>query len=93
VRFGVNRSLMAVNTIGGNSDANRLSHPHRALGRLASELEYLDPQDILGERLRAYLEQFVLRLHAAGDAITRSFFSTQVILPELHPQQAQQQQQ
>ncbi len=93
VAFGINRSLMAVDMIGGNSDANRQSHPHRALGRLAAELEYLDPQEILGERLRDYLDQLVLRLHAAGDAITHTFFNTQVILPELHPQQAQQQQQ
>ncbi|NOT62581.1 MAG: hypothetical protein HOP19_20440, partial [Acidobacteria bacterium] len=48
--------------------------------------------EILGERLHKYLDQLVLRLHTAGDAITHTFFNTQVILPELHPRQAQQQQ-
>jgi uncharacterized alpha-E superfamily protein len=92
VAFGLNRCLQAVNLISGQNDGARLNAPQRSFGRLVAELEYLDMQDILGERLHSYLEQFLRRLNQAGEDITRTYFSTQVILPELHPQQAQQQQ-
>lgn len=92
VAFGLHRCLQAVNAISGSNEGGRLNHPQRSLGRLVSELEYLDIQDILGTHLHTYLTQLVLRLNQAGEDITRTYFSTQVILPELHPQQAQQQQ-
>jgi uncharacterized alpha-E superfamily protein len=82
-----------VNAISGNNDGGKLNPPQRSLGRLVAELEYLDIQDILGQHLHRYLEQLLIRLNQAGEDITRTYFSTQVILPELHPQQAQQQQQ
>jgi len=92
VAFGLHRCLQAVNAISGNNESGKLNHPQRSLGRLVSELEYLDIQDILGHYLHTYLTQLLLRLNRAGEDITRTYFSTQVILPELHPQQAQQQQ-
>lgn len=93
VAFGLHRCLQAVNAISGNNDGGKLNPPQRSLGRLVAELEYLDIQDILGHYLHRYLEQLLVRLNQAGEDITRTYFSTQVILPELHPQQAQQQQQ
>ncbi|MBS1808441.1 MAG: alpha-E domain-containing protein [Acidobacteria bacterium] len=93
VAFGLNRCLQAVNLISGNGDGGKLNAPQRSFGRLVSELEYLDIQDILGARLHSHLDQLLRRLNHAGEDITRAYFSTQVILPELHPQQAQQQQQ
>ncbi|MFN7927542.1 MAG: alpha-E domain-containing protein [Blastocatellia bacterium] len=92
VAFGLHRCLQAINLISGSAETGRLNAPQRSFGRLVSELEYLDIQDVLGERLHAHLEQLLRRLNYAGEDITRAFFSTQVILPELHPQQAQQQQ-
>ncbi len=92
VAFGLHRCLQAVNAISGSHEGGKLNHPQRSLGRLVAELEYLDIQDILGARLHAYLAQVLLRLYQAGEDITRTYFNTQVILPELHPQQAQQQQ-
>lgn len=92
VAFGLNRCLQAINLLSGNNDGGKLNPPQRSFGRLVSELEYLDIQDILGDRLHGHLEQLLRRLNQAGEDITRTYFSTQVILPELHPQQAQQQQ-
>jgi hypothetical protein len=69
-----------------------MNTPQRSLGRLVADLEYLEVYDILGESLHKYLEQLLWRLNYAGEDIARMYFSTQVILPELHPQQAQQQQ-
>jgi uncharacterized alpha-E superfamily protein len=92
VAFGLHRCLQAVNAISGINEGGKMNHPQRSLGRLVAELEYLDIQDILGARLHKYLAQVLLRLNQAGEDITRTYFNTQVILPELHPQQAQQQQ-
>ena len=101
VGYCLNRCLQAVTLITAAAEQQRPQQyynaganlPQRSLGRLASELEYLDVQEVLGDRLHEYLRQLLLRLNAAGEDITRTYFSTQVILPELHPQQAQQQQQ
>lgn len=93
VSYCLNRCLQAVNIISTGMDVNRLSGPQRSFGRLVSELEYLDVHEILGEPLHSYLEKFLIRMNQSGEEVTRTFFSTQVILPELHPQQAQQQQQ
>ncbi|MFN0119693.1 MAG: alpha-E domain-containing protein [Blastocatellia bacterium] len=101
VMFCLNRSLRAVNTINSIGEAapsltqmgTQGILPQRSLGKLVSELEYLEVSEVLGEHLQQYLEQLLRRLGHIGEDVTRSYFNTQVILPELHPQQAQQQQQ
>lgn len=101
VSYCLGRCLRAVTLITAAAEQNRsqqyynpsASLPQRSLGKLAAELEYLDVHEVLGEPLHEYLRKFLLRLNQAGEDITRTYFSTQVILPELHPQQAQQQQQ
>ena len=96
VAYCLNRALAAVDWISGTDDPARhgtgRTAPQRTLGRLCSELEYLDLLEVLGAPLHSYLDQLVFRINRAADAVTHTYFSTQVILPELHPQQAQQQQ-
>jgi uncharacterized alpha-E superfamily protein len=96
IAYCLNRSLQAVNSISGIDEAARhlpaMSNPQRSLGRLVAELEYLDVSEVLGEPLHAYLDDLIFRINRAADDVTRTYFSTQIILPELHPQQAQQQQ-
>jgi uncharacterized alpha-E superfamily protein len=96
VAYCVNRSLQSVGAISGVDEAAKrlqaLSSPQRSLGRLVSELEYLDVGEVLGDRLFAYLDDLVVRITRAGDDVASTYFNTQIIMPELHPQQAQQQQ-
>ena len=105
VAYCLSRGLQAVNMISGTGDQSKnqsqynaiqfnvaMNTPQRSLGRLVADLEYLEVHDILGESLHKYLEQLLWRLNYAGEDIAHMYFSTQVILPELHPQQAQQQQ-
>jgi uncharacterized alpha-E superfamily protein len=96
VAFCLRRSLEAVNAISGVDQSARriqgIGSPQRSLGRLVSELDYLDVRDVLGEHLHEYLGELVIRINAAGDDVASTYFNTQVIMPELHPQQAQQQQ-
>jgi uncharacterized alpha-E superfamily protein len=70
-----------------------LDRTQRTLGRLSSELDYLDIRDILADRMDPYLHQLLARLNSVDEDITRSYFNTQVVLPGRKPQQAQQQQQ
>lgn len=96
IAYCLNRCLRAVNAISSEGEAAKhqaaLQNPQRSLGRLVAELDYLDVQEVLGTQLHAYIDQLVFRIYRAAADVTRTYFSTQVILPELHPQQAQQQQ-
>ena len=96
VAYCLNRALGAVDLISRADETARRAQPmtnsYRSLGRLVAELEYLDVEEVLGERLHPYLDQLTFRINRAADDIARAYFSMQVILPELHPQQAQQQQ-
>ncbi len=96
VAYCLNRSLQAVNLISGADEAAKhlqaLNSPQRSLGRLVAELEYLDIQEALCSPLHAYLDHLLYRISRAADDVIATYFSTQVVLPELHPQQAQQQQ-
>ncbi|MBU6359277.1 MAG: alpha-E domain-containing protein [Chloroflexota bacterium] len=105
VRFCLQHCLDSVNAISGKeSDVIRTvpdrQTPQRLFGKLNAELEYLDMQDVLDQSLVDYINDLFARINAAGDTITRSFFSTQVILPpprgmaalqQSHQQQQQQQ--
>jgi uncharacterized alpha-E superfamily protein len=92
VLFCVNRCLRALDLMDAEAAA-RPDHPRRTLGRLAADLEYLDPGEILGERMDPFLNRLLLRLNAAGDDVARLYFSASVILPDQRPRQQQQQQQ
>jgi len=67
--------------------------PRRVLGRLSADLEYLDIHDVLGENMGPFLNNFLIRLNSIGEAISRSYFNTSLILPDERPRQQQQQQQ
>jgi uncharacterized alpha-E superfamily protein len=77
----------------GRTTAGQLTPPQRAFGRLGAELEYLDIHEVLGDRFHGYLDQLQHRIGLAGEEVARTFFNTQVILPEAERQPSQQQQQ
>jgi hypothetical protein len=85
-----------VNVISGDAPKQAyLLSPQRALGRICSELDYPDIQEVLDQNMHPYLDRLLLRINQAGIEITRTYFNTQVILPSRYPtgqQQAQQQQ-
>ena len=68
----------------------------RETDRLRTDLDYLDIQEVLGERMHPYLSQLLINLNLFDEAVTSSFFNTQVVLPgqtaQQQPQQQQQQQ-
>ncbi len=64
----------------------------RTVGRMVSDLEYVDILELLRDDLHGWLIGLLGRLDQVGQEITHSFFNTQVILTDARGQQAQQQQ-
>ena len=79
--------------IGEETNLAPKSDPHRTLGRLRADLQYLDIHEVLGENMDPFLSRFLVRLNSIGDDIARTYFSTSIILPDERPRQQQQQQQ
>jgi uncharacterized alpha-E superfamily protein len=92
VLFCVNRNLRSLDTLDDTAGPSRPDGPRRVLGRLLADLQYLDIREVLGDDLDRFLNQLLERLNLAGREITRTYFNTQVILPDERPQQQQQQQ-
>lgn len=97
VLFCVNRALLALDMIGGErpstiSSSNEPENPLRTLGRLRAGLEYLDINRVLGDELDPYLNKLLIEMNSVGHDIARTYFNTRVILPDVRPQQQQQQQ-
>lgn len=69
-----------------------VSSPQRLIGRLCAELNYLDIQEVFGPSMDPYLNQLLKRINSVDEEIAKAYFNTQVVLPGLRPQQAQQQQ-
>jgi uncharacterized alpha-E superfamily protein len=96
VFFCVERCLQGLSAIAGSEQARPMTgvdKAQRTLGRLSSDLDYLDIREVLADRMDPYLNQLLARLNSVDEDITRTYFNTQVVLPGRKPQQAQQQQQ
>jgi uncharacterized alpha-E superfamily protein len=93
-RFCLRSAAEALRAIAaeGPRGAARTDRPYRALGRISADLEFLDIQEILGERLAAYLDNLLTRIQEVGNEVVRSYFHTQVVLPGSRAQPAQEQQ-
>jgi uncharacterized alpha-E superfamily protein len=94
VLFCLNACAARLGKVGeSTSTSPKADTPRRALGRLSADLEYLDIHEILGENMEPFLSQFLVRLNQVGDDIARTYFNTNIILPDERPTQQQQQQQ
>lgn len=91
VAYCLQRALRSVKVM--SEDTRQQNGPQRTLGRICSELDYMDINEILGNRMHPYLERLLSQLNQAGNEITRTYFNTQVILPAEYPPRQQQSQQ
>ncbi len=67
--------------------------PQRVLGRLCADLEYADVGDVSGSTIDARLGDLLAGIHATGDSITKTYFSSRALpAASLAIQEAQQQQ-
>jgi uncharacterized alpha-E superfamily protein len=93
VRFCLQRAADALKAISADPrrGAVRGDRVQRALGPIRADLEYLDIDSVLGERLTPYLDNMLTRIHKAAAEIETTYFSTQVLVAGPRAQQAQQQ--
>jgi uncharacterized alpha-E superfamily protein len=90
VAYCLQRALRSITLM---SEDSKPTKPLRSLGKICSELDYLDINEVLGPNMHPYLEQLLKKINQAGDEITRTYFNTQVILPAEYPPRQQQTQQ
>jgi len=93
VSYCLQRALRSVNLISGDGGSKRnLLSPQRTLGRICSELGYLEIDEVLDQNMHPYLDRLLVSLNEAGIEITRTYFNTQVIATAQHPPRQQQSQ-
>ena len=93
VLFCVNRCRQSAALVGDPAGQSRPDHPHRSLGRLSADLEYLNLPEVLGGQMAPYLGQLLQKLNGVSADIARTYFNTRVVLADERPRQQQQQQQ
>lgn len=91
VAFCIFRSIESLEKIAGPSA--RPEGARRTLGRLGSELEYMEIRELLDGRMDSQLDDLLAVVNQAGDEIASSYFDTRVIVEDRRPRQQQQQQQ
>ncbi len=74
IRFCVARCRESLQEIAGGDDDEYASEAERLLGRLESELRYMDAGEIFERGLVPFLEGIQTTCLRVGDEIQRSFF-------------------
>ena len=74
VRFCVDQARDAIQGIRVSNGARSPSVPERVLGRLSSELEYADINDVLAQGLSAYLQKIQETVNEASVALQKAYF-------------------
>ena len=87
VLFCLDACRRSLETISGTSD-----RPERAVGRLTSELSFLEVSELQGGRLEPLLERLLRGIAAAGGDVAETFFTTRVLVPGAYAQAEAQQQ-
>jgi uncharacterized alpha-E superfamily protein len=77
--------LRSLRAISGRTDG-----PGRAVGRITSELAFVEVSELHGPPLAPLLDRALAGIHAAGDEIASTYFTTRVIVPGAYAQAQQQ---
>jgi uncharacterized alpha-E superfamily protein len=88
VLFCLDACLRSLGAIAGASD-----RPERTIGRVTSELAFVELSELHGRRLAPLLDRVLAGIDGAGREIAATFFSTRVLVPGAYAQAQQQQQQ
>ena len=75
LRFSLKRCLESLQEINGSEAIKQLSEAERLLGRLESELRYLEPGDILDRGLVDFLVKIQKTCCQVGSEIAREYFT------------------
>ena len=79
ILYCVNVALESVKAITGTSTASYSNETEMFLGRLSSELNYANIEEIIEDGLHEYLDNFQLNLNNVGEKIYKTYFTVQPI--------------
>lgn len=74
IRFCVATAEECVHAITGSPEGTFSNPAERQLGKLSSELDFADIEEIRDQGLHEYLDDFQAKLNGVGEAIFRTFF-------------------
>lgn len=75
MHFAVMRAHDSMRLITGSAANTYCYHSEQLLGRLCSNLDYAEVDDIVGEGLHEYIDEFQIQLNLIGQEIHEDFFS------------------
>ena len=75
VRYCVNNAESSLRAITGTPHKSFRNPAERRLGRLASELDYTEAQEVVGSGLHQFLDEVQVKLNKTGDSIFQTFFA------------------
>ena len=90
IRFCVGHAEQSLLQITGGSRGNFHNKAEQRLGRLRSEFDYTNIDEVFTMGLHEFIDQFQIKLNAVGQAISDTFFAAQ---PEAKPFKSQRQSQ
>lgn len=88
IRFCVGHAEQSLLQITGGTRGNFHNKAEQRLGRLRSEFDYTNIDEVFAMGLHEFIDQFQIKLNAVGEAISGTFFSAQ---PEVKPTKSQRQ--
>ncbi len=80
VRFCVSRAEHSLLTITGGTRGNFENRAEQYLGRLRSELDYTNIDEIFATGLHEFIDQFQGKMNEVGNAISDTFFAVEPII-------------
>ena len=75
VRYCVNKSERSLHAITGTPLGTWTNQAERELGRVAAELAYADPQEMMKRGLHEQIDSIQTQLNVIGDAVYSTFFA------------------
>jgi uncharacterized alpha-E superfamily protein len=75
IHYCLIRAAESLNKISGTEYGSYHNEAERKLGRLCSELDYANIEEIISHGLHEYLDNFQDKLNNVGDAISETFFA------------------
>ncbi len=74
VGYCVSQAEFSLHGVTGTPMRRFANRAEQLLGRLASELDYTDAREVIGEGLHEFIDALQDRLNQVGDAVTATFF-------------------
>lgn len=85
IRYCVTKAEESLQAIGGTPGRSFQNKAEKRLGRLRSELDYLDARDVFNKGLHTFLDGVQTDLNYVGDGIYETFFAANLAEPTALP--------